>query len=800
MIRPMIRLALLSVFLFLTMNSSAQKVTIFDISSKKAIENVYIFNSKNSVLSDASGEANLSGFSKSEIIYFQHPAYKNIELSFDDITKLSFNIQLQSDIFPINEILISANKWEQKRSEIPLKIAHISKEIISHSTAQTSADLLKESNQVYIQKSQLGGGSPMIRGFSANRVLLVLDGIRLNNAIYRSGNLQNVINIDPNSLESAEVILGPGSIIYGSDAIGGVMDFHTINPLLSTSKKANVKFNYKSRYSSANKEIMNHANYNFGKAKLAFAGSVSYSDFSDLKMGSDGPDDYLRPEYASRQNGKDKIVKNTDSRKQINSAYSQLNLLQKIRFKASNNLDFLYNFQLSETSNIPRYDRLIQYSDENLKYAEWYYGPQNLQLHGFQIKNSKSNLFYDSFKVISAYQNYKESRYSRSFNSSSLKARTENLNIYSVNADAEKQINKSFHFYYGSEWTYNKLKSKGNSTNILTDEKSAIASRYPNNSSYSSFAIYSNLKWKLDPKWTLNTGIRYSHVWIKSKLDDTFYNFPFENLDLSTGSINGGIGVSHQSDKGWLLKLNATSGFRAPNIDDIGKVFDSEPGKVIVPNKNLKPEYVYNFEFNLSKTFNNILFLDLNAFYSFLDNAMIRQDFSFNGQSTMIYDGVESDIQAIVNTDNARVWGGNISAILKLTDQFSVKSNLNITKGEYKDGSPVRHVPPIFGNFSLNYKSNRLRSQLIFEFNDEISYNNLADTEKDKDYLYAKNEKGLPYTPSWAIVSLKNTITISKRFSTNISLENILNKRYRPYSSGISAAGRNFVLGISYKI
>ena len=289
-------------------------------------------------------------------------------------------------------------------------------------------------------------------------------------------------------------------------------------------------------------------------------------------------------------------------------------------------------------------------------------------------------------------------------------------------------------------------------------------------------------------------------MWIKSKLDDTFYNFPFENLDLSTGSINGGIGVSHQSDKGWLLKLNATSGFRAPNIDDIGKVFDSEPGKVIVPNKNLKPEYVYNFEFNLSKTFNNKLFLDLNTFYSFLDNAMTRQDFSFNGQSTMIYDGVESDIQAIVNTDNARVWGGNISAILKLTDQFSVKSNLNITKGEYKDGSPVRHVPPIFGNFSLNYKSNRLRSQLIFEFNDEISYDNLADTEKDKDYLYAKNEKGLPYTPSWAIVSLKNTITISKRFSTNISLENILNKRYRPYSSGISAAGRNFVLGVSYKM
>ncbi len=796
----MIRFALFSLILFFTTTSSAQKITIFDSTTQKAIENVYIFNSQKSVLSNASGEANLTDFSRNEIIYFQHPAYQNIELSFDEITKQLFNIKLQSDIFPINEILISANKWEQKRNEIPLKIAHISKEKIQQSTAQTSADLLKESNQVYIQKSQLGGGSPMIRGFSANRVLLVLDGIRLNNAIYRSGNLQNVINIDPNSLESAEVILGPGSIIYGSDAIGGVMDFHTINPLLSTSKQSNIKFGYKSRYSSANKEIMNHADYNFGKSKIALAGSVSYSDFSDLQMGKNGPDDYLRTEYASRRNGEDKIIKNTDPRKQVNSAYSQLNLLQKVRFKASDQLEFLYNFQLSETSNIPRYDRLIQYANENLKYAEWYYGPQKLQLHGFQIKNSKSSQFYDSFQIISAFQNYKESRYSRKFNSSSLKARTENLNVYSINADAEKEINKSFHFYYGSEWTYNKLKSKGNSTNILTDEKAAIASRYPNNSSYSSFAIYTNLKWKLNPKWTLNTGIRYSHVWIKSKLDDAFYNFPFENLDLSTGSINGGIGVSHQSDKGWLLKLNATSGFRAPNIDDIGKVFDSEPGKVIVPNKNLKPEYVYNFEFNLSKNFNNILFLDLNVFYSFLDNAMTRQDFSFNGKNTLIYDNVESEIQAIVNNDNAKIWGGNISAILKLTNGLLVKSNFNITKGKYKDGSSVRHVPPIFGNFSLNYKSKRITSQLIFEFNDEITYTNLADTEKDKDYLYAKNEEELPYAPSWAIVSFKNTITINKNFSTNISLENILNKRYRPYSSGISAAGRNLVLGVNFKI
>lgn len=129
----------------------------------------------------------------------------------------------------------------------------------------------------------------MIRGFAANRVLIVLDGVRLNNAIYRSGNLQNIINIDPNSLESTEVILGPGSIIYGSDAIGGVMDFHTVSPKFSNMNEPEIGFSYKSRYSSANNEIMNHGKYRFGTSKLGLVGSITYSDFSDLKMGSHLP-------------------------------------------------------------------------------------------------------------------------------------------------------------------------------------------------------------------------------------------------------------------------------------------------------------------------------------------------------------------------------------------------------------------------------------------------------------------------------------------------------------------------------
>jgi hemoglobin/transferrin/lactoferrin receptor protein len=233
----------------------------------------------------------------------------------------------------LDNLVISANKWEQKLNEVPNKIVKINKFEILRNNPQTSADLLGQSGSVFIQKSQLGGGSPMIRGFATNRVLLVADGVRMNNAIYRSGNLQNVISIDPLSVESAEVIFGPGSLIYGSDAIGGVMDFHTLEPRFSTDKKTLVKGSVLGRYSTANKEKTIHADINLGWQKWSILSSFSYSDFDDLKMGKNGrtgQDNYLRPEYVERINNKDSIVQNSDPRVQRFSGYNQTNFCKRL--------------------------------------------------------------------------------------------------------------------------------------------------------------------------------------------------------------------------------------------------------------------------------------------------------------------------------------------------------------------------------------------------------------------------------------------------------------------------------------
>jgi len=159
--------------------------------------------------------------------------------------------------------------WSQKINEI---------------APQTSADLLEKSGEIFVQKSQLGGGSPMIRGFSANRILLTLDGIRLNNIIYRSGNLHNIIGVDPNILEGVEVLFGPASVIYGSDALGGAINFKIKDPTFNSNKT--VFFNsQKIQYNSSSNSKHYSLNFGFNSRKIGTITSFSFNSFQDLKSG-----------------------------------------------------------------------------------------------------------------------------------------------------------------------------------------------------------------------------------------------------------------------------------------------------------------------------------------------------------------------------------------------------------------------------------------------------------------------------------------------------------------------------------
>ena len=702
----------------------------------------------------------------------------------------------------LQEVVLSVSKFRQSRNDLPQKIVSLSKDDIIFSSPQTAADLLENSGQVYVQKSQLGGGSPMIRGFATNRLLITVDGVRMNTAIFRGGNVQNVISIDPLALGRTEVVLGPGSVVYGSDAIGGVMNFYTLDPKFSFEQKTRVSGRAYARYATANNEKTGHFDISVGKEKWAFLSSVSYSDFDDLRMGSHGPEEYLRPDYVIRQNGQDITVPNDNPKVQKPTGYDQINLLEKIRYKPNENWDFSLGLIYTSTSDYPRYDRLYRKRDGVLRAAEWYYGPQNWLQTNFQINKKGNGNIYDKSKLTLAYQAFGESRNDRDYKAETLFQTEEQVDAYSLNLDFEKEFNES-ELYYGIEYILNRIGSHGSEKNILTGETLTGTSRYPNDSDWQSIAGYGSFQWKISRDLAFQTGARYNYVLLNAQFDDAVYDFPFADANLKTGALTGSAGLSWNQSELLKWKLNFSTAFRAPNIDDVGKIFESVPGMVVVPNADLKPEYAYNSELGVQINIEDVLLLDLTGYYTHLEDALVRRDFQLNGQSVIDYQGEPSQVQAIQNAAFAYVYGLEMGAELDLHENLKLISRLSLTEGKEEldngDKAPMRHAAPFFANAHLVWEKDKLKVDLFAEYNEELSYDELAPSEQDKDYMYAVDANGNPYSPEWYTLNCSVRYKLSRSLMATAALENITDQRYRPYSSGIAAPGRNLILALNYQ-
>jgi hemoglobin/transferrin/lactoferrin receptor protein len=701
----------------------------------------------------------------------------------------------------LNEVIVSANRWEQSLIEVPNKVTTISADLVKFQNPQTAADLLSTSHHVFIQKSQLGGGSPMIRGFATNRVLLVVDGVRMNNAIFRSGNVQNVISLDANAIDEAEVIFGPGSVIYGSDAIGGVMDFHTLKPAFSENGKTFFKSNVLTRYASANNEMTGHVDVNIGLKNWAFVSSLTHSDYGDLTMGSNGPEAYTRPDYVVRQDGEDVVLQNSNPDEQVQSGYDQWNAMQKISFR-SRVWTASYGFHFSRTSNYPRYDRLIlKNSSGDFSNAEWYYGPQQWMMHALRFDLNKPSAWQDHSRIVVAYQDFEESRHTRSFGGGRKTNRWENVKAFSVNLDMDKELNETLTMYYGAEYIGNEVGSTASRVDVNTGEVTPASTRYPDDSEWRTYAAYLSLKIKPSRNWVINVSNRFTNVFSSATFDRSFFDFPFEQTTLRSRALNGSAGVVYSPSSLWKVYSNVSTGFRAPNIDDIGKVFDSQPGNVVVPNPGLEPERAYNVEAGFAGYAGNRLKVDMSVYYTLVDNAIARAAGTFNGQDSIEYDGVLSRVLSLQNISEIRVGGIQAGFDLLITEGLRMTSAINFQRGTEQDPATGKdftpaHVAPLFGATHLIYSRDKMKLDLYGIYNGTKPYKELPIGESGDNHLYAPDDDGNPYSPSWATVNFKGSYNVNRYLTVNAGIENILDKRYRPYASGISAPGRNFILAL----
>ncbi len=693
----------------------------------------------------------------------------------------------------IDEVVITANKFEMLRRDVVQRIDIISKRELQWMNSMNSADLLSNTGNILVQKSQGGGGSPIIRGFESNKVLLMVDGVRLNNAIFRGGHLQNVLRIDNAMLEKVEILYGPSSAMYGSDALGGVMHFITKKPVLNQKYTGSAMV----RYSTATQEKTGHFDVGFGGKKLASIFSVSYSDFGDIVQGKNRKSAYPtfgeRPFYVSRFDGRDSIISNPNKNKQVGTAYRQFDFIDKYIYQPNSRTTHSLNFQYSTTGNVSRYDRLTETDSKGLpKSAEWYYGPEKRQLASYRFERTMTTALMDKFSLTLAYQNSRESRNSRKFGSSKLKSQHEQVSVYSFDMDGYKKF-KRHDINYGAEAYFNNVVSTATFTNIDSQEVTPADTRYPDGSNImNTFAVYAQDKISLIAgKLFLNAGIRYNYSMLESTFStSTFFAFPFDAVEQNSGAFSGTAGLLYLPAESTKVTLVASSGFRTPNIDDLTKVFESLAGRLIIPNPNLKPEYTTNFEVGAVQTFGGKARLEAGAYYTLIDNAIITDVDQYNGQDSVMYGGVMSKVYSSQNKRQAYIYGAYGTAGIDLPLGFSLSGTVNYTYGRIREtagNTPLDHIPPIFGKAALEYRNHKLQGELSFLFNGKKDISDYLLNAEDNE-IYATPD-GMP---AWNTLNLRLAWQVQKYLNIQLACENIFDTNYRVFASGVSAPGRNF--------
>lgn len=780
--------------------SWTQTITVKDLTTLEVISGASIYISKNNIeLPTQIGTTNNEGIFQGSIpigtVLISANGYEVLSVSTEEL-KNDFVAYLVGSNITLSEMVISATRNSNPTKYLAQPVSAIQRKDIQFINPANAADLLSQTSTALVQKSQLGGGSPILRGFESNKVLYVVDGVRMNNAIYRGGHLQDILSLDPMAMESVEIAYGPSAVAYGSDALGGVMSFNTRAPRFTSGDRL-VRGGAMLRYSSADQSAA-HVNVETSTERFASFTSFTFNNFGDLRQGNNRNPGYetfgQRPWYVERINGRDSVITNSNPNVQVGSAYKQYDFLEKLSFKQSDKLTHTLNIQYSTTNDVPRYDRLTQTSNGAPRFAEWYYGPQTRAMIAYHANLSGGINLYNTGRVTLAWQNIDQTRHDRRFNNINRNNRFENVKVYSLNADFSKNLGEKTRLNYGLEYYFNDVTSTAYSENINTGVQSPLNTRYASGgASMSGAAAYATAIHKVNNKIALNAGVRYSRVNLSASFTDkTFFDFPFTDVNQSNGNVNGSVGVVVTPNSKWKISGLASTGFRAPNVDDLSKVFESNAGNLIVPNNELKPEKVSNVEATIERKFNGKTALSLNGYYMNYTDALTTGKAQFNGQDSLMYDGSMSAVFTTINADEAYIYGGNLSLNSQVNDHFSIQSSVVYTYGRIKTDNrdtPLDHIPPVYGRTGFTYQQQKFRGEFSVLYNGWKRIQDYRLNAEDNEAYATAN--GMP---AWYTLNARASYQVQENVQLMVGLENILDANYRVFASNISGAGRNVTL------
>ncbi len=793
-------------FAYIVSYSQAQIINVIDNTTNFPVGYVKIYGDSQSdtLYTNEDGAVDISVFTENAVIYFDH-----------DFFKLAF--YTKEELIRKNVVKLSRGDALKQENRSPLAVEEYSKDLPfyvdivdlkENSVFQNTSEDIGVSQKVMYEKNQEGGNS-VFRGLEANKVLLVMDGVRLNNVIYRYGRIQNAINFEGTLLERSQQIYGSSFLIYSTDASGGVINYFTKQPLFAAEdEKIKSKINFTNQYATATETWSTNFNFNIGLKKVATFTGLTYNDYGRIQIGRNRSDkvsaDYgLHKYYVATVNGKDIMYQNPNPTKLMNTNYQRFNFVNKFSFYISENISLHTNFHYSNSSATDIYSGITEVNGNNNRFAICEYRPAANTLFSVNTVFKKATNFYTYFSILTSFQNIKEYRVTRKFNNLKELHQLENLKVYSINFDFIKLV-KIHRLMYGVEIVRNDLNSEAFFREIRTNDTTPGLNRYPTYGTYANnYATYFNFKWLLHPQFILNLGGRYEYIYAYSEFSNLAPQLKLDFTQVRYNHSSPSVGISFDAYpvSGMMLSFITSTAYHVPIADEYGKVMVKD-FVITVPNNELQPEKTLNFEMSVNQKIIKYLNLNVTAFNTWLMDAIVLSEHTLDGKDSIYFGTDGYKIATQKNINMARVYG--ISSSLNYSHYFlesdkryiKFKSSVNYIIGQnIEEKISLPNISPVFGQTSIIFAWDKFSANCSHIYNGQKKYDELSSLGQD--YIEKADINGFM---AWQTFNISMAYSFFNRISTQLTVNNMLDTFYRSYASSISAPGRNFIFTLKINL
>ena len=646
----------------------------------------------------------------------------------------------------LNEVIFTGKKLKSNVFNTAESISILHSKALSLNSQRNTPELLNEAPGVFLQKTNHGGGSAFLRGLTGNQVLYLIDGIRINNAITRYGPNQYLNTIDRFSLERIEIVRGSGSVLFGSDAIGGVINMLSINPDVNQQKALSGKIS--TRIGSNHLEESLNGRISYKNKESWLTSGITTRSFGDLIGGKN-----TKLQHPS---GYDEFCYDVKTNIQMNKRHTIQGLLQYVHQK-----------------DVPVYHKYIL---ENFALNKMDPQKRSLAYVGYTYTPEKG--FIQNIKFTPNFQKVAESRWSKKNNSNLTTIENDTVEIFGVLTELNTLKNIGDWKWSGSHG-FDLYHDKVNSNRIqMYDNSTPIFKRglYPDDATQISYAFFTNQHIEKN-KFQVTLGNRIQFLSLQIPIDNG------QIINIQPKAWVGNLYVAQSILPKLKLIYGLNTGFRAPNIDDLGSLGIVD-FRYEIPNYELRPEK--SAQIQIGYKWNGPKFnWETYTYYNRLKDIVVRNkkgNETIDGYPVYIKENAENGYIMGLETNFQYILGRS----LQLTGSLTYTYGQNTSKKE-----PIRRIPPLFGYVNIQYQKEKYWAKLFFQLagkQQRLAAGDISD-----------NRIGRLGTPGWSVINISNGFNF-KKMDINLTLQNVFDKDYKFHGSGINGVGRSLILGFSWSI